>query len=120
MLRKIRFFLTLLVSIAFICFAVLNRSFVHISLFPLPYTAEMPLFIFAVLCFAFGVLAGGAFVKSKMFKLQRLLKYEHKHVMALQNEINGLQTESGHSAAIRQDGAQNLTRSSATASQSTG
>ncbi len=73
---------------------MLNRQFVHISLFPLPYSADMPQFIFAVICFALGVLVGGGFSGMKVSRISRLLKKEHKNVMALQNEIGGLKNES--------------------------
>lgn len=91
--RKLRFILLSLLAIAFICFAVLNRQFVHISLFPLPYSADMPEFLFAMICFALGVLVGGGFSGGKLSRTRRLLKQEHKQVMALQNEIGGLKSE---------------------------
>ena len=93
MLNKLRFFFLVLLSVLFVCFAVLNRQFIHISLFPLPYSAEMPEFIFAVICFALGVVIGSGFSGLKLSHSHRLLKNEHKHVMALQNEISAMQVE---------------------------
>ncbi len=68
----------------------------HVSLFPLPYSAEMPMFVFAVLCFALGLIIGSGFVGTKASRLNRMLKKEHKHVMALQNEISALHIEKGN------------------------
>jgi len=88
--RRLRFFAFTIITIGFLGFAVANRQFIHISLFPLPYAAEMPEFIFAILCFALGCLVGWGFTGLKLSKSKRLLKTEHQYVMALQNEISGL------------------------------
>ena len=85
--RTFKLFLVTLITVVFVMFAVVNREVVHLSLFPLPYTAEMPAFIFAVICFSLGLIVGWIVVSLKLMKSQRLLKSQHKHVMALQNEV---------------------------------
>lgn len=74
-------------------FSVVNRQFIHISFFPLPYSADMPQFVFAVICFALGAIVGSLGVSLKLSKSKRMLKSEHKHVMALQNEVGALHAE---------------------------
>lgn len=91
--RILRFLLLTAVTAAFLDFAVVNRQFVHISLFPLPYMADMPLFVFAVLCVAFGIVLGSVGLNLKLSRSKRRLRSEHKHVMALQNEIAAVRHE---------------------------
>lgn len=89
--RTLRFALLTAITVAFLDFAVVNRQFVTISLFPLPYSADMPQFVFAILCFALGIVFGSLGLSFKLSRSKRMLKKEHKHVMALQNEIGSMQ-----------------------------
>lgn len=81
------------ISIVFIVFAVDNREMVHVSLFPLPYMADMPLFLFAILVFFVGAMAGFLCSRVKAHKLAVKLKAEEKRVAALQNQLDGLMAE---------------------------
>lgn len=72
---------------------MINRHFIHISLFPFPYTAQMPVFVFAVVCFALGLVVGGTYVSAKLSRMKRLLKSEHRQVMALENQVNAMNLE---------------------------
>ena len=92
-MRYIKSFFLVLLSAAFLVFAIANRQTVHLSLFPLPYSADMPEFLFAILCFSLGVVVGGFAVHLKLAKSTRLFKSEHKRVMALQNEVSALHAE---------------------------
>ena len=99
--RAFKASLVTVITILFLVFAVVNRGMVHLSLFPLPYTAEMPTFLFAIFCFAIGLTVGWIAVSLKLSRNHRLLKSEHKRVMALQNELSLLQA----SRSIIQPGA---------------
>ena len=68
-------------------FVVNNHANVTVSLFPLPYEAEMPLFILTVLFFCVGMIMGGAMLSVKMLRLKRLLALFRKRSMALENEL---------------------------------
>ncbi len=91
--RIINVVLIAAVSVIFILFAVNNRLIVTISLFPLPYEADLPLFILAILAFALGVITGGLIISLKFSKARRLARAEHKRVVALENEITALHNE---------------------------
>jgi len=53
-----RFVVALLVGIA-VVFAVVNRAPVTLNLWPLPYTADAPLYLMLIATLALGVIAGG-------------------------------------------------------------
>lgn len=77
----------------FVLFAVVNRQFIEISFFPFPYSLEMPQFLFAILCFGLGAIAGSLGISLKLSHSKRLLKSEHRQVMALKNEIGAMHAE---------------------------
>lgn len=91
--RTLKFILLTAITVAFVVFAVVNRQFIHVSFFPLPYSADMPQFLFAIICFALGVVAGSTGISLKLSRSKHLLKKEHKHVMALQDEVSALHGE---------------------------
>ena len=72
----------------FLVFAANNHDAIDVGLFPLPYTVTVPKFLFAIACFALGVVFGGFSMNLKLGKSRRLYKSEHRRVMALQNEIH--------------------------------
>ena len=91
-----RVFKTLLVTVItifFLVFSAVNRDVIRLSLFPLPYSAEIPEFLFAIFCFTLGLIVGWIVLSLKLSHSQHLLKSEHKRVMALQNEVSGLHTK---------------------------
>ena len=79
-------------TVIFIVFSVSNRQPVVINLFPL-LKAEMPLFIFTLLCFALGVITGGFVASCSSWQT----KWQHgqvkRRVAALENEIKALHVE---------------------------
>ena len=93
MLRFLKTALITIITIAFLLFAIANREFIHLSLFPLPYAADMPEFLFAILCFALGVIIGGFMVSLKLSRAKRLIALERKRIAALESELSGLQQE---------------------------
>jgi len=91
--RYIRLFLFAIGSLAFLMFAVDNRETAHVSLFPLPFMAEMPLFLFAIMCFFFGAVGGYVCSLAKSHKLSALLKNEQKRANSLQNQLDSESAE---------------------------
>ena len=81
------------VTVTFLVFAVVNRETVHLSLFPLPYSADMPEFLFAIFCFALGTVVGWMVISLKLSKAKHIIILERKRVMALQNEVSALYSE---------------------------
>jgi len=86
--RYTRFILLAIGSLAFLAFAVDNRETAHVSFFPLPYMADMPLFLFAIVCFFFGALGGYVCSATKSRTLTGLLKNEKKRADSLQNQLD--------------------------------
>ncbi len=74
----------------FVAFSISNRSAVAISFFPLPYEAELPLFLLALVCFILGVAVAGLFMGMRLSKLHGLFRREKKRAQALKNELDGL------------------------------
>ena len=85
--RALNVTLVTALSLTFLVFAVANREMLHLSLFPLPYIIDMPAFLFALICFAFGLIIGWLVVGMKLARSQRMLKKEHKRAMKLQSVI---------------------------------
>ena len=77
MLRAIKLLLIAVFSVVFLDFAIVNRETVHLSLFPLPYAADLPQFLLILLCFALGALVGGFAVNMKLLKSSRQYRAEH-------------------------------------------
>lgn len=88
--RTLKLLLIAVFSVAFVAFAVVNREQVAVNLFPLPYSAQMPAFLFAIVCFTLGVVVAGLTMSLKLTKSRHQLKSEHRRVSALQNEIKGI------------------------------
>lgn len=82
-----------LIAVLFITFAIVNRQAVTLSFFPLPYDVSMPQFLFAILCFALGVVVAGMISSVKMAKLRHRFSHEHKRAVALENELQGIKLQ---------------------------
>jgi lipopolysaccharide assembly protein A len=93
LVRYVKLALIILITLTFVAFSVANRAAVSISFFPLPYTADMPVFLMAILCFALGIIVAGLIMSLKVMKVNHRAAKEHKRVMALQNEIKSMQVE---------------------------
>ena len=76
-----------------VVFAVSNRGKVDITIFPLPYAISVPLFLFAIIMFAVGLLTGWLISKFSLLKYRKASKESGKRVEALQNEISALRSE---------------------------
>ncbi len=74
-------------------FAVDNREVAHVSLFPLPYMADLPLFLFAILVFFIGAVVGYGCSNAKARRLNLQLKAEIKRGIGLQNQLDAQAAE---------------------------
>jgi uncharacterized integral membrane protein len=91
-----RFFKLLFITavvIGLLCFAVVNRELVEISLYPFAYSAELPKFLLTIICFMLGILVGGALMSIKHSSQKRAFKHEHKRAVALENELKAIKAE---------------------------
>jgi uncharacterized integral membrane protein len=105
-LSAFRFFFLLVSIVLFVAFAVSNRDPVVVGLFPLPYTAQMPKFLFALICFGLGIIVAGISLNLRMAKTRRKFAKEHKRSMALENELKGIKAEKdGLPATLDRDAA---------------
>jgi len=81
------------VALGFVVFSVDNRQAITISFFPLPYSAEMPVFLFAIACFIPGALTAGVITSSGLYQVKRQHKFAQRRVAALENETRTLQVQ---------------------------
>lgn len=85
-------------------FIVNNHAPVSVSLFPLPYAAQMPLFVLPLLCFCAGLLAGGMALSFKALRLRRLLRHARTRNHALDNELALLRREQERTLPVQAGG----------------
>jgi uncharacterized integral membrane protein len=76
-----------------VVFCAFNRQIVAIDLFPFPYSAEITLFFFALICMAIGVILGGFSVSYQLMQTKYQLKKSSQQIAALENEIKSLRIE---------------------------
>ncbi|MBY0407474.1 MAG: lipopolysaccharide assembly protein LapA domain-containing protein [Rickettsiales bacterium] len=91
--RSFRLISLTVLTLAFVVFAIDNREVAHVSLFPLPYAADMPLFLFALFCFFIGAMCGFISASLKTRRLAALLKHEQKKTAGLQNQLDASHAE---------------------------
>ena len=89
----LKFIFLAVISIFLVVFCAENNSFVAVSFFPSPYIVELPLFVFALVCIAIGVVFGGFSAGRKLRKLKRELRKKTQREQALENEIKSLRME---------------------------
>lgn len=91
--RYVKLIIIAVITVAFVMFAVVNREVITITLFPFPYSADMPKFLLVAASFGLGILTAGIALGARSARSRRLYKSEHKRVMALQNELEGFKAE---------------------------
>ena len=84
---------SIVIIIIAVVFAVSNRGKIDITIFPLPYAMSMPLFLFAIIMFALGLLTAWFISRISLFGYRKLNKGFEKRIDALQNEISALRAE---------------------------
>ena len=85
--RVLKFIGIAIIATLFVTFCVANRGAVTISLFPFPYSTELPEFLLAIFCFVLGALVAGLLITIRSLKVRHLLVMERKKNMAMENEL---------------------------------
>lgn len=83
----------LLVTLALIVFAVVNRSVVTISLFPLPYEMALPLYLFVLIFFLCGFCIAWLLVSARRAGDAMTARRYKRRIDALENELRGLRLQ---------------------------
>lgn len=89
----IKFLFLTVVTVALVTFCVVNRATVTISLFPLPYYADIPVFIIAILSIAIGVVVASVTLNIKIIKMGCKIKKMQQRIDALENENRAIRSE---------------------------
>jgi len=89
----LKFIFLAAISIVLMVFCAENNYFIAVSFFPSPYIVELPLFVFALICIAIGVIFGGFSAGGKLRKLKREIRKKTQREQALENEIKSLRME---------------------------
>ena len=91
--HALKFWFAMLLTALLVLFAIVNREFIAISLFPLPYEIELPKFLVAIICFGTGLLVGGIMMSMKLNRALRVSHKSHQRAIALENELKSLHTQ---------------------------
>lgn len=92
-----RFFfqiLALVVAVAFLTFAMVNRETITLNLSPLPYIVEIRLFMLVGILILSGILIGWVAASFESRRRYLLKKTTKQRVTALENEVQALRTRS--------------------------
>lgn len=89
----IRFFFACLLALVVISFAVSNRNTVTLSLLPLPWQAEMPLYLFGLLTLLIGFLWGSTHSIAERFAKHLQGRDDKRRIEALQAEVITLRAQ---------------------------
>lgn len=93
MLRVLHLIFLILIAAAVAAFAIANRATVELSFFPLPYSAETPIFFLILATFLLGALVTALTALFSHLHLRFQLISARKRIAALENEIGGLKAE---------------------------
>jgi lipopolysaccharide assembly protein A len=89
----IRWCLAIFVCILFTVFAVNNRDIMTIDLFPFPFIAELPKFLYSIFFLLCGLLLGWYSCSKKIWHLSSVHRKDELKIAALENEIAGYAAE---------------------------
>ena len=92
-MKFIKFLCIAIISIVFIVFCVFNREVIKVSLFPFPYSINLPIFILALLSMAIGIIIASFVLNIKLFRLKHLVKNTKQRMEAVENENKILRSE---------------------------
>jgi uncharacterized integral membrane protein len=86
-MRRLSFLVTLPVALALVIFAISNRETVTIDLWPLPWSATLPLFLPLLGGVLFGVMAGAGVMAIGRARWRRRAHRAEKRIAALEQEL---------------------------------
>lgn len=93
MLNILKIISAIALTVLLVAFCVANREFVTVSLFPLPYSAEMPKSLAFMVCLTLGILIGGLCGSMALLRQKRQLRREKITNAALSNELKLMRME---------------------------
>jgi len=88
----IRWLLLLAFTVLLVSLAVVNRHLVVLSLYPIPYEIELPLYLFSVIFFMLGLFAAGSSGLLRRLAKRRELRRNKKQIHALESELASLRS----------------------------
>lgn len=101
-MKTLKLILLALVLLAVGSFAISNRHEVGITMMPLSYRLEAPLFVVMFAALIAGIIMGGLASWAASSRLRRKARESEKKIQALENEIGALKLAPGK--AMIQDG----------------
>ncbi len=98
-MRAVFWVVTVVVAVALACFAVSNRQAATLTLWPLPYLIELPLYLlaFAILLVGFAAGAGAAWCGGR--RRRREMRRRGRRIEALERELAATQSRLEAAAA---------------------
>jgi uncharacterized integral membrane protein len=93
----IKTLILIILAVSLITFCAANHNTISISLFPFPYYADIPIFLFALICMAIGVAIAGLTINMKLLKTRLMLRKIQSRMMAVENENKSLRSERNNS-----------------------
>jgi uncharacterized integral membrane protein len=93
MMRFLKILPLILLAALFAAFAVDNRAAVSLSLFPLPYSVELPIFLLVMLSFLLGAAIAAIVATTKFYRSKIQFLMANRKITALENEVGGLRAE---------------------------
>lgn len=90
-MRYLSWIVTLPIALVAVLFAISNRDGVTLSLWPLPFTLDAPLYLAALLALLAGFLAGGFVVWNAQRRHRRRARRESNRVLFLEREVKEAQ-----------------------------
>lgn len=98
-MKLVAWILLLPVTVAVIAFAVANRHQVAVSLDPLPFDFEAPLYVLALGFVFLGMLVGGVSAWLKALRWRRRLVEARRQLVRLEDELGAERARAKQSAA---------------------
>ena len=83
----------LVIAVFLILFAVSNREGVSVALWPLPFLAELPLYLLCFLSLLLGALIGWSAAWIAGRRDRRELRARRRHIAALERELTATQSQ---------------------------
>ncbi|CAO3350817.1 LapA family protein [Azospirillum sp. A26] len=90
-MRHLSWIVTIPVALVAILFAISNRGIVTLSLWPLPFTLETPVYLATLIALVVGFVAGGFIVWNSQRRHRRRARREGNRVLYLERELKEAQ-----------------------------
>jgi uncharacterized integral membrane protein len=83
----------LVIAIVLILFAVSNRETISVGFWPLPFLADVPLYLLCFLSLVIGALIGSAVAWTAGHRTRRQLRALRRRIQALERELTATQSQ---------------------------